>query len=256
VTASDRAISDHVVVQCPACGACESVEAQALADRPAMVCRECGETWPAGGMQPDWLPRPPKKQEALGPLLVAERKPLVTYTDAADSAWKAKIEGDYWPEEAPRNRRLPLTAAAVAAVLFLAAFFGARQAAVAALPDLASLYAAIGLPVNLDRLAIENVGAERVNAAGSSHVTVRATLKNLAASERTLPVLVAEIDGGGGQLGTFGFDPPVKTIAAGQSIPVEVELGAVPETAQTVELRLKRRGETLAVAGRAQLAPE
>ena len=40
---------------------------------------------------------------AAGRVIDAERQPLVTYSDAADNAWKAKIEGDYWPEP-PRQR--------------------------------------------------------------------------------------------------------------------------------------------------------
>jgi hypothetical protein len=254
LTASDRDISDHVVVQCPACGACESVEARMLADRPAMVCRECGETWPAGGIGAARLARAERKpRPAGGDVLFAERRPLVTYSDTADKAWKAKIDGDYWPEP-PRPRRLPMTMAAVASVIFLAAVFGARQAAVAALPDLAGLYAAIGLPVNLDKIAIENVVATRDQTFGGSRVTVRATLRNLGASQLPMPPLVAALGKGGAPLGTF--DPPAKSINAGQSVAVTIELASVPDNAETVALRLKRRGETLAVIGTAKLAQE
>ncbi len=253
MTGFDPAISDHVVVQCPGCGACESVEASALADRAAIVCRECGETWPAGGMRHGHLTKPAVKPAPLGPLLTAERRPLVTYTDAGDTAWKAKIEGDRWPEP-PRARRLPMTAAAVASVIFLAAVFAGRPAAVAAIPDLAGLYAAIGLPVNLDRIAIENVEATRAQDFGGSHVTVRATLKNLSDSPRPMPPLVVALGTASAPLGAF--TPPAKTIDAGKSIAIQVDLGALPESAETVELRLKRHGETLAVVGGAQLAQE
>jgi hypothetical protein len=252
---ADRAISDHVVVQCPACGACESVEARALADRPAMVCRECGETWPAGGMRPKALLRPAARRETEGPLIVAEKQALVTYADKADKAWAAKIEGDHWPEP-PRPRRAPMIAGAVASALFLALFFGVRPAAVTALPDLAGLYAAIGLPVNLDRLAIEGIDAERARTFDGAQVTVRATLRNLGKSERALPPLVAEVDGKDGALGTFGFDPPAEAIGGGQSLAVLVELAGLPESADSVALRLKRRGETVAIVGAAKLASE
>ena len=77
----------------------------------------------------------------------------------SEEATAAKMAGDYWPEP-PRQSRIPMIAGAMAALLFLVAFFGAREAAVAALPDLAGLYRAIGLPVNLDGFAIEAVGAD------------------------------------------------------------------------------------------------
>jgi hypothetical protein len=252
LTGFERAISEHVVVQCPACNACESVEASALADRRAIVCRECGETWPAGGIGPKGAGRVLRRRDSP-PVLVAERQPLITYSDTADRAWQAKIEGDYWPEP-PRQRRFPMIAAGVAAAFFLAAFFGAREAAVAALPDLAGLYAAVGLPVNLDRLAIEDIVAERMRAFEGQRVTVRAVVRNLGAAPRPIPTLVAELGHGGAPLGTFGFDPPEEMIAPGQSIAVVVELGAVPESADQVELRFQRRGETLAAAGTAKLA--
>jgi hypothetical protein len=253
VTALDPTISEHVVVQCPACGACESVEATALSHRPSMVCRECGETWPAGGLRPQGARKAALRREAP-PIIVAE-KALVTYSDTADKAWQAKIEGDYWPEPS-RQRRLPMTAAAVASVFFLAAFFGAREAAVAALPDLAGLYAAVGMPVNLDRLTIEDVGAERTRTFEGSQLTIRATVHNLSQSGRAMPSLVAELGRGGAPLGRYAFDPPSDTIGPGQSVSVLVELGAVPEDADEIELRFQRRGETLAAAGAARLAEE
>jgi len=252
LTPYERPISDHVVVQCPACGACESVEETSLATHADMVCPECGETWPAGGMS---AAKPRRKEEALGPLITAERLPLVTYTAADDRAWKAKIEGDYWPEP-PRPRRLPMIAAAVAAVFFLAAFFGAREAAVAALPDLAGLYASIGLPVNLDKLTIEDVSAERSHGFAGSQVSVRATIRNPTTQARHLPPLVAEIGDGTARLGPFSFDPPARTIAAGKSMTVLLDLSAVPENIEAVTLRFPRRGETLAAAGAARLAQE
>ncbi len=254
MTGFDPSNSDRVVVHCPACGACESVEFRTLSNRPAMVCRECGETWPAGGLRPRGPTKAARKPEPTETVLTAERRPLITYTDTADHAWKAKVEGDYWPPVPPRPRRLPMTAAAVASVIFLAAVFGARQAAVAALPDLASLYAAIGLPVNLDGIAIESIEAKRSSSLAGAPVTVRATLKNLGATSRPMPPLVASLGKRSAPLGEFS--PPEKRIGAGQSIAVLLDLGAVPDNAQSVELRLKRRGETFAVVGAAQLAQE
>ncbi len=273
MTASDRAISDHVVVQCPACGACESVETGADGERPDMVCRECGETWPATGSASapadeladapiSAVERPRKRalkrvrlRKPAPPVLVAERRPLVTYSDRADTTWKAKIEGDYWPEP-PRPRRLPMVAAAVAALFFLAAFFGAREAAVAALPDLAGLYAAIGMPVNLDKLAIENVSAERVRTFEGSRVSVRATIRNVGRAASAIPDLVAVVGDRGARLGVYRFDPPAGKVGAGHFASLSLDLGGVKEEATSVTLRFLRPGETLASTGTAQLTVE
>ncbi len=219
-----------------------------------IVCRECGETWPAERVRRAASRQSPPQAETeqrrhRGGAAAARH---LLHTN--DNAWQAKIEGDHWPEP-PRQRRLPMTAAAVASVFFLAAFFGAREAAVAALPDLAGLYAAIGLPVNLERLAIKGVKAERTHDFAGGRVSVRATIRNLgrrrasdsaarrgAATERS------------GSLGESCSNPPAKTLGAGQSTPIVVDLDAVPD-------RGRRRwscascgtGETLPSGGKLQL---
>jgi hypothetical protein len=259
---SDQLLSEHVVVQCPACGAAESLEAASLVGEATIVCRECGETWHAAPTKPIPVPakhrrrrlrrRPRARPE--GEVLVAEKRSVVTYSDQADTAWKAKIDGDYWPEP-PRQSRLPMIASAVAAVFFLAAFFGGREAAVAALPDLAGLYAAIGLPVNLDEFAIENVGADRTPTFAGFKLKVHATLKNIGHAERKIPPLAAILyTEAMVPEGAYGFDPPAEKLKAGQSIALVLELESAPKQAAEVKVRFRRPGETLAVAGAAQTA--
>jgi hypothetical protein len=213
-----------------------------------MVCRECGETWPSRERRP--LGRARKgRRPAPAPLIVAEKQPLVSYTNLADTAWKAKIEGDYWPEP-PRQRRLPMIAAAVASALFLAGFFGARDAAVTALPDLAGLYRAIGLPVNLNRIAIEDVKAK--GSAASANVSVSATLRNLGSNSRPLPPLVAEWRAGNASLGGFVLALPETSLAGGKVLAMSADIGAMPKGAESVALRFLRPGESLPAGGTAK----
>ena len=187
-------------------------------------------------------------------VIVAEKRALVTYSDNADNRWKAKIDGDYWPEP-PRQSRLPMMAAAMAGVFFRAAFFGGREAAVAALPDLAGLYSAIGLPVNLAGFAIEDVGAERTPTFAGFKLKVHATIRNIGASEQTLPPIAAVLYSDAlVPSGAYGFDPPARTLKAGESIPLVMQLEALPKQAAEVVVRFRRRGETLAIAGDAQSA--
>jgi hypothetical protein len=187
--------------------------------------------------------QPAERRGKAPPVIVAEKQPLITYTDPADSAWKAKIEGDRWPEP-PRSNRLPMTIAAVASLIFLAAFFGARQAAVAALPDLGGLYAAIGMPVNLEGLAIEKTVAERKLTFDGARITLRATLRNLGPGTRTIPQLVALVDDGVEPVASFRLDPPQKTIAGRSALPLVADLGVSPDEVKEVTVRFLRPGET------------
>lgn len=230
-----------------------------------MVCGECGETWSIRDLEtvvdepataePVEVPpvRQPKKRRPKNELLVAEKRALVTYTDTREDAWAAKMAGDYWPEP-PRESRIPMIAGAMAALLFLVAFFGAREAAVAALPDLAGLYRAIGLPVNLDGFAIEAVGAERTPTFGGSKLTVRATIHNLGKRAAEIPPLAVLLNSSAMvPAGALGFDPPAERIPPGGSAHVVLNVDAAPSEAAEVVVRFRQRGEPLAMAGVAEL---
>ena len=235
-----------------------------------MVCRDCGETWPVEDLEArhnralaeKLAPRrvdAPRRTEPRrlaerprGEVLVAEKRPLITYSDSRDDAWAGKIAGDYWPEP-PRHSRIPMVAAGIAALFFLAAFFGGREAAVAALPDLAGLYAAIGLPVNLDGLEIQDVTAARVPTFSGDRLAVQATIKNVGSTKQAIPPLAAALYSNAmAPSGTYSFDPPSAMIAAGGSVTLTMNLDGAPADAAEVVVRFRRRGETLAVAGAAE----
>jgi hypothetical protein len=255
LTASESALTAPVLVECPACGELNPANAEKVGN--PIVCRECGETWPhappaAKRSKTKGRKAQSRSKPRRGMLIEAERRPLVTYSDGSEQAWAAKIAGDYWPEP-ERRSRLPSMLAATAAVAFLAAFFAGREAAVAALPDLAGLYAAIGLPVNLQRLSIEDVGAERRPTFGGERVTVRATIRNLSSTPQELPELATILyDEGRGPAGIYGFDPPAGTIGAGASMPILIDVEGAIGHAATIALRFRRPGESLPAAGEAR----
>jgi hypothetical protein len=176
-------------------------------------------------------------------VIEAERRPLVTYSKGIDKAWAAKVEGDWWPAP-PRRSRLPMIAAATAASLFIAAFFAGRVAAVAALPDLWGLYAALGLPVNLDGLAIEEVAADWVPNGEGARLSVRGVVRNVSGREQPAPALTASVYDSGMKLtGWRDFDPPAHAMAIGEAAPFQLEIEGVPREARKVVLRFRRPAE-------------
>jgi hypothetical protein len=244
VTDSDLAASDHVVIRCPACGASEAADAAVLSDAPMIVCRNCGETWPAEPRRTRREPLFDSAPPAVAPareIVEAERRPLVTFSEGVEKAWAAKIEADVLPEE-PRRRRYPLAIGAVLGLLFVAAFLGGRQAAVAALPDLAGLYAAVGLPVNLDGLVIEDVQAERSEVGEEgAQILVRGTIRNVSGGELPIPALAASFsDAAGTPAGWRGFDPPARRMAAGEQAPFQLEIQDVPRQAAEIVIRFRQ----------------
>lgn len=237
-----------VILRCPFCAAAEPVEETALAAQARMIaCRRCGETWPArqgvvaprgGGRGERVSHNPISIPGSHGPAVDAMRRPLVSYGDAGCDPWSAQIVADQPP---PPARRRPWTAAlsCLAAMLFLAVFATGRQAAVGAVPDLAGLYAAIGLPVHLKGLAIEDVEAERrVDGTGAT-IKVRGRVVNLAAEERTVPPLLVQFrDETGTVLHGADAAAPVASLAPGGTARFVVEVERVPSQAGQVLVRL------------------
>jgi hypothetical protein len=241
---SERA-SSQVVIQCPACGASETADPAVLAGSPMIVCRKCGETWPVAARRT--RRRAGSVAETAdgddATLIEAQRRPLVTYSDGTGKAWAAKMDADVLPVIKERSP-VPMMAAAVAAVLFMAVLFGARERAVAALPDLGGLYAAIGMPVNLTGLRLEGVTAERLVAPGNERVFVSGTIRNRSGAEEAVPALVASFEGAGQSVGGgHGFRAPAERLGPGEEAAFRAEIVDAPRQAATIILRFRRPGE-------------
>lgn len=255
----------HVIITCAECGASEIAEAGILAGAPTIVCANCGETWPAPG-NPAAPAAPETPEESAGEAgsralslwsgaarewpasrsLEAMRQPFVTYEGAngpTERAWAAKIEADRDPPVVVPSR-IPQFAAAIASAIFLCTMVVGRDAAVTAVPDLAGLYSAVGLPVNLDGFAIRGLEAERRGAGVAATLVVRGRIENVSQVARPVPPLVVGFrDDARTAAGTRSFDPPPRDIAPGEAAPFEVTMLAVPEKVDEIVVRLRRTGE-------------
>jgi hypothetical protein len=181
------------------------------------------------------------------PLLEAQRTPI-RYYGGVSKAWAAKIEGDVLPQDRSRSS-LPSAVAVVAACLFIGVFFAGRQSAVGAAPDLARLYAAVGLPVNLARLEINGLAAERGADKARRQVVLRGTIRSLSNVEEAMPPLSARLYALDGSVaGLRNFQAPAPTIGAGDEMPFELELASVPEQAAEIVVRFRRPEEPVVVS--------
>ena len=213
-----------------------------LADAAVIVCANCGET-PAAETGDDTLIsevmvrplRPPVLSNV--DLIDAVRRPLVTYTDGKSDAWAAKLQADRLPPPG-HERRTGRTIAAAACVLLLTAFVGGRQAAVAAVPDLAGLYAMLGIPVNLYGLEINGVEAERRPARkGVGTVLVRGVIVNVSRQAQPIPPLAIGFRSGAAVGQAIQFDPPAQVVGVGAAAPFEAEVQAPSAAAADVVVR-------------------
>ena len=168
---------------------------------------------------------------------------VLRYVTGGPPTPREEIEGDILPEE-PRRSSFPTAIGACGAALFIALFITGREAAVAALPDLAGLYAAIGLPVNLDGLAIEAVAAKRAAGIDEDRLTLTGTIRNVSGAEQAVPDLSASLyDIAGIPAGDRGFDPPARSIPPGEAASFHVEFTSVPTSAAEIVIRFRRAAE-------------
>ena len=247
-------VSDLVILKCPSCGAAEPIEAAIMAEgTQIVVCRRCGETWPARGEENETA-GPIEKAEQAGRSLVwsdarlidAVRRPLASYDSGGQDAWAARFAADGVPApvRSTAGRSFIVAVAALASTAFLAAFFAGRESAVAAVPDLAGLYETIGLPVNLQGLAINNLTGKRHMTGEGAQLTVSGVLANLRDSDQPVPGLVVELrDTAHSPIRAIQIAPPVALLAGLDSKAFQFVIDDVPKTAVGVAVRFSPSGQ-------------
>jgi len=247
MTDNERALaklSDLVILKCPACGAAEPIEAAIMAEgTQIVVCRRCGETWPARSVENVAVGRIEKAEQAGrslvwsdAPLIDAVRRPLTSYDNGSQDAWAARIAADRTTAAArsPAGRPFISAVAGLASIAFLVAFLGGRENAVAAIPDLAGFYEVIGLPVNLQGIAIDDLTAIRDGA----QLIVAGVVANLKGSDLPVPGLVVELrDSAQHPIRAIAIAPPVAHLAALEAKAFRIVIEDVPKTAIGVAVR-------------------
>ncbi|MEH3145757.1 MAG: zinc-ribbon domain-containing protein [Methylobacterium frigidaeris] len=137
-----------------------------------------------------------------------------------------------------RSRSAPL-AAALAVVLAAGAVL-AREPVVRGLPRTATLYAALGLPVNLRGLALEDVAAHQVPAGSGSagRLVVEGDVVAVAADARPVPAIAVEIrDAGDRVLYRWTTEPPRDRMEPRERARFRAELSSPPAGGRRVLIR-------------------
>jgi predicted Zn finger-like uncharacterized protein len=140
-------------------------------------------------------------------------------------------------------RRLPtfpILAASLAAVLLLLVLF--RSTAVAAMPQLASLYERIGLPVNLRGLTFENLKTIQENSDSGVVLLVEGTIVNVAKSSLEVPRLrLAVRNGSGDEVYEWTALASRSILGRGERLPFKTRLASPPSDGREVVVRFFNR---------------
>ena len=141
-----------------------------------------------------------------------------------------------------RKLAAPLAAAGLLAGSMTA--IGARKSIVAVVPLAAGVYAAMGLPVNLRGLAIENVRARVAQSGDKKILLVEGALVNLRADETAAPDLrIALRAADGRELYAWTTRAPKGRLARGERVRFTARLAAPPEGVEDALVKFVARGD-------------
>jgi predicted Zn finger-like uncharacterized protein len=198
------------------------------------------------------LPRaePFVSADAYEPAAIADAPPLVPPIEH-DAAQPAAAPTDTEDGESFAVRRLRLQSrrkrtrrssrwSALILVLFAfnVALIGARNEVVRYLPQTASLFSAIGLPVNLRHLDFENVRITREAADGATMLVVQGSIVSMSSMPVEVPRLrFAARNKAGQKIYTWSMKPGRSILQPGERLDFRSQLASPPKDAATVMVR-------------------
>lgn len=138
--------------------------------------------------------------------------------------------------------RYTLPASICALMLILVCLIAARQQVVRFLPQTASLYAGIGLPVNLRGLAFENIKTAREMQDGVPMLVVQGEIIGTTGRHTEVPRLrFAVVDGAGKEIYAWTARPSRSLLPPGEALPFRSQLASPPAEASGISVRFFNR---------------
>jgi hypothetical protein len=215
---------------------------QAFGDDPAMTPPAWPASEPTGEIQhqdenPDHDASPPPIIDAP-PLVPSEQAP----TPAEDIESVAARRAQRQAAHRLRWERSMWTSGILTLVALNLMLIGWRSDVVRWLPQTASLYAAIGLPVNLRGLVFANVTTERETNDGVEVLVVQGTIVNNFKRAVEVPRLRFSVRYQGGyEVYSWTALPSRNVLLPGESLPFSSRLASPPREGDRVEVRFFNR---------------
>jgi predicted Zn finger-like uncharacterized protein len=200
----------------------------------------------AGFMGQDPAPAYPDPQPTHGDIPTAEAPPIVPPMGdaAAADAGNADIESFATRRSRSQARRKgkrkssKWTAIILVLFGFNVALIGARQEVVRYLPQTASLFAAIGLPVNLRQLTFDEVKISKDEHDGVPVLTVEGNIVSQSAKVVDVPKLRLAVRNATGQeIYAWTARASRDTLGPGEKLPFRARLSSPPPDASDVMVR-------------------
>ncbi len=263
-------------IECPSCAAGFEVSPSALEPSGRTVrCAACKTTWFAaapslvladGAIETTAAPAPQISEEdraqhaalaaggvdTSGPVVTIEDAPAISPVEETPPpppppAPQRKTVARYVPAASKRKKSFPL--GALAAVLAIIVSFGivSRESFVRAAPELATLYAAAGLPVNLRGLEFQSIRTRQEIQDGITVLAIEGEIGNVANRAVELPrVRLSVLGEKGVEIYSWTALLPKSVLYPHESVPFKSRLASPPAEGREIMVRFLTRADLTA----------
>jgi hypothetical protein len=209
-----------------------------------------------GVIRPDHMPEGSADSTASqhdetvqAPAVVTDAPPIAPDTPPAAAQTETAAEADEIENFAARRKRLQArrnkerrssrwTALILVLFAFNVALVGARSEVVRFFPQTASLFSAVGLPVNLRHLKFENMRISKETQEGLSALVIEGTIVSLASKATEVPRLrFAARDAAGQEVYTWSALPSRSILGPGEKLDFRSRFVSPPQNATDVMVR-------------------
>src|SRR5262245_33622906 len=278
-----------MLIACPNCSTSYMIDPASLGEAGRTVrCARCKTTWFAslpemagagsddeptsttGVIRPDHSAEDTAGQEhtieadaqseeaAQAPATVTDAPPIVPAEPPAEP--EATADADEVENFAARRKRLHArrkkerrssrwTALILVLFAFNVALIGARSEVVRFFPQTASLFAAVGLPVNLRQLKFENMRISKETQEGLSALVIEGTIVSVAGKATEVPRLrFAARDAAGQEIYTWNALPSRSILGPGEKLDFRSRFVPPPPNATDVMVRFFTPQDSAAAA--------
>ena len=278
-----------MLIACPNCSTSYMIDPASLGEAGRTVrCARCKTTWFAskpemavagsddepgsatGVIRPDHSvddnagqeqvteAAPEDEEAAQAPVTVTDAPPIAPAEPPAES--EAAADTDEIENFAARRKRLQArrkkerrssrwTALILVLFAFNVALVGARSEVVRFFPQTASLFAAVGLPVNLRHLKFENMRISKETQEGLSALVIEGTIVSVASKATEVPRLrFAARDTAGQEIYTWNALPSRSILGPGEKLEFRSRFVSPPPNATDVMVRFFTPQDSAAAA--------
>jgi hypothetical protein len=175
--------------------------------------------------------------------------PSISPVEAEALRPKHKTVISAMPAARTRARRMPLSSVAILLAAVLMFGLVSRQSVVRIAPELASLYAAIGLPVNLRGLEFQNIRTKQEIQDGVTVLAIEGEVENIAQGAVELPrVRLAVLGDNGVELYSWTALLPRSILYPHERVPFKSRLASPPAASKEIMVRFLSRRDLMASA--------